>query len=239
MKRVIRTLFVLIFSLWCLFSHAQLKTDLSLQYLEREPAPSTQAPVIILLHGVGSNEQDLFSFAPALPKQCHVLSVRAPYIYGEGFGWFHIDFASGKLSYSSEEAEKSRKVLLKFIQEIKKKYNTSEVILIGFSQGAIMSFSVALTEPAAVKGIVALSGRILPEISQRVKPSNEWKKLSVFIGHGRSDRVLPVSNGKAADKLCGKLGVTCTYKEYEVAHRIAEAEMADVLKWLDATLDAK
>ena len=53
---------------------------MNLHYLVQEPKTiKDQNPLLILLHGYGSNEEDLFSFAPELPDDSYVISVRAPY----------------------------------------------------------------------------------------------------------------------------------------------------------------
>src|SRR4051812_7306053 len=116
---------VLLFLLACPFDHAQaqLKTDLALSYIENDPGARSSGTVIILLHGVGSNEQDLFNLGKGFPAGTKVISARAPYKLAEdGYGWFHISRISGKFTYNEKEAEKSRKTLLLFIDQVKKKY---------------------------------------------------------------------------------------------------------------------
>ena len=103
--------------------------DLALKYLVKEPSiKSAKLPVLILLHGIGSNEQDLFSMANQLPNQMLIISARAPYTLSQGsYAWYHMDLSSGKPVYSSEEAEKSRNLILQFIDQIKTKYKTRNI----------------------------------------------------------------------------------------------------------------
>ena len=121
----------------------------SLTYLVREPKVSVDNPLLlILLHGVGSNEKDLFSFAPYLPDKFLVISARAPVALGpSSFAWYQVDFSSGKPIYNQEQERKSRDMILTFIEELKElhSFDENEVFLMGFSQGAIMSYSIALT----------------------------------------------------------------------------------------------
>jgi phospholipase/carboxylesterase len=81
---------------------------------------SENPPLLILLHGFGSNEQDLFSFADKLPDRFLVISVRAPHVIGkDSYAWFHVDFSKGKPIASLDEVEKSRLLILQFIEELK------------------------------------------------------------------------------------------------------------------------
>ena len=94
-----------------------------LHYLVREPVvKSAHPPVLILLHGVGSNEQDLFSLADRLPDDFLVISARAPIRLGDdSFAWYQVDFSTGKPVFNFEQEEKSRALLIKFIDQIKAK----------------------------------------------------------------------------------------------------------------------
>ena len=143
-----------------------------LYYLIREPKiKSEKPPVIILLHGFGSNEEDLFSFANQLPDKFLVISARAPITISPGsYTWYEVEFSTGKPSYKFEQEEVARKKLIQFIEQVKEKYSPGckEIYLIGFSQGAIMSYSLGLTKPDLVTGIAVMSGRLLEEIKPKV-----------------------------------------------------------------------
>lgn len=192
------------------------------------------APLLILLHGLGSNEEDLLGFAPALPSKYRIISVRAPYVLGDGsYAWFHVNFATGNPVHDSLEAEQSRVKLTRFLASAQQKYKASACYLLGFSQGAIMSFNLALTQPKLVKGIVALSGRVLPETIARKAPEKQLKRLKVFIGHGTRDNVLPIKHGRISNEACKAAGVQLTYKEYVMGHEINKEESRDIVSWLD------
>ena len=95
------------------------KSDTVLHYLLREPTiKSSNPPLIILLHGIGSNEHDLFSFADHLPGKFLVVSVQAPYSLGNnGYAWYHADYSTPKPVFNKEEAEKSRNTIIQFIRK--------------------------------------------------------------------------------------------------------------------------
>src|SRR6516225_7411273 len=129
---------------------------LSLVHLVRQPIIEAGIPpLLLLLHGIGSNEQDLYGLAPFLDQRFLIISVRAPNTLGPGsYEWFEADFT---------------------LQEPVTAYDADpkQVYLMGFSQGAIMSASVALTRPELVAGVVLMSGRILPEIRPLIASNEE------------------------------------------------------------------
>ena len=130
-------------------------TELSLPHLVRQPEiASENPPLLLMLHGYGSNEEDLFSFADWLPNSLLIVSLRAPFqLPPYGFAWYSInwDAADGKLSDIRQAAE-SRNLIAKIIDEIIEKYKVdkSRICLMGFSQGAILSLATALTYPQKV-----------------------------------------------------------------------------------------
>lgn len=108
----------------------------------------------------------------------------------------------------------------------------SDVYLGGFSQGAIMSYSIGLTQPQAINGVVALSGRLLSEIRPLVKKSDELSTLKVFVAHGTQDQTLGISYAKDAQKYLQDLGVRLSYHEYPAGHQINESILKDLRNWL-------
>ena len=208
--------------------------NLALKYLIREPKIKTdKRKGIILLHGVGSNEKDLFGLANYLPDDFYVISARGPFaLGGERFAWYNVDFSTGKPVYDTEQEEASREIICEFVRQIKLEYMLDDIYLGGFSQGAIMSYSIGLTQPKFVRGIVALSGRLLTEIQPLVKKSDELSKLSVFVAHGTQDRTLGIAYAREANSYLKELGVDLTYAEYENAHQISESVLKDLHQWL-------
>lgn len=209
----------------------------SLFYLHREPSiKSSKPPLLILLHGTGSNEQDLFSFADQLPGKFLVVSARAPYTISPGsYTWYELHFENGKPISSNAQAEQSRKTLSAFIEQLKSKhtFDASQVYLCGFSQGGIMSYSVALTAPDKIKGIAVMSGRLLDDVKTKVATKEQLKKLNIFISHGTKDNVLNVQYARDAKVYVQSLGLAPQYKEYPEAHTISREMFADLLTWLN------
>lgn len=218
-------------------------TQLPLVHLVREPLPEEHnPPLLLLLHGVGSNEHDLFGLAPLLDPRFVVVSLRAPITLAPGsYAWFHVEFTPQGSLINPEEAERSRQMLIETIGQAVAAFDAhpQRVYLMGFSQGAIMSASVALTRPDLVAGAVLMSGRILPEIQPRmveVEPE-QLDGLPILVVHGTADTVLPIPNGRASRDLLSKLPVKLTYKEYAMGHEVTPESLRDVQAWLGKRLD--
>lgn len=196
---------------------------------------SAKPPLLILLHGLGSNEQDLFAFSKQLPGQFMIVAARAPLTLNEGsYAWFRVNYSSGKPSIPDPaEVENSRKLIIQFIEQLKSKYlfDESRVYLCGFSQGGIMSYNVALTRPDVIRGIAVMSGRLLPGVEQ-VASKEKLAMLKVFISHGTEDEVIPVMHAREALAYIKKLKLTHQYKEYKAGHTINNEMLKDLLVWL-------
>ena len=126
--------------------------QLSLKYLIKKPQSETEkAPLILLLHGYGSNAEDLFSFVGELPENAIIVSAQAPYDLQYGsYAWYAIDFDADENKFSDlNQARISRDLIAIFIDELLQNYaiDKDQVTLIGFSQGTILSYAVALSYP--------------------------------------------------------------------------------------------
>src|SRR5215216_7137588 len=145
---------------------------LSLTHLFQPPhRPVDHPPLLLLLHGYGSNERDLVGLAPYLDPRFQIVSARAPHsLMPDGYSWFEIGWTATDITINFQQAEQSRALLIGFIAEVLAAYggDPAQVYLLGFSQGAIMSASVALTEPELVAGTVLMSGRIPEQIRPQI-----------------------------------------------------------------------
>lgn len=149
-----------------------METQLPLEYIIKESTKkSKNTPVIFMLHGYGSNEQDLFSFANELPEQYTIISLRAPYKLSDfGYAWYAIDFDADKGKWSdNKQAIESRDLIVNFIEEACKvhKLDAKNVTLLGFSQGCILSLAVALSYPQKIKNVIGLSGYLNKDILKK------------------------------------------------------------------------
>jgi phospholipase/carboxylesterase len=215
----------------------------ALVYLTREPTRPAggKAPLLLLLHGLGSDEGDLMGLAPHVDGRFFVASARGPVTLAPGaYAWFHTEFTPQGPVINSGEAERSRTLLIRFIDDLVEKYDLDpdRVYLMGFSQGAIIGLSVALTAPEQLAGVVAMSGRILPQVRAQIAAPDRLAGLPVLVVHGRYDPLLPIDEyGRPARDLLAGLPVTLTYREYAMAHQVSDESLEDVTRWLSARLD--
>lgn len=202
--------------------------------------PSDRPPLLVLLHGYGSNELDLVGLAPELDGRCQVISLRAPIpMGGPAFAWFPLQFTERGIVADAETAKTSYAALLDELPGLVERYDAdpARVYLAGFSQGAIMSASLALNAPGLIAGAVLMSGRVMPEMVPAAPDLAGLNGLPLLVVHGTYDEVLPIENGRATRELLSKLPVELTYREYSMAHTVSPESLATVADWLKARLD--
>jgi phospholipase/carboxylesterase len=210
---------------------------LSLDYLIREPKhKKDKNPLLLLLHGYGSNKEDLFSFKDELPDEYYVISLEAPYALPPyGNAWYAINFDADMNKFSdNNQAIASRDLIVKVIDEIIANYpiDKNDITLIGFSQGSILSYAVALSYPEKLRRVVALSGYLSEEIIKENYKNNDFSKLDFFVSHGFSDQVIPVEWARKTPGFLDALGIKNVYHEYPIGHGVAPKNFFDFKNWL-------
>lgn len=193
------------------------------------------APVLILLHGRGSNELDMLGLQRHLPADVVVLAPRAPFDaapwgYGPGWAWYR--FLGGNRP-EPESFDRSQEELVELVRRVPElvPVTPGPVVVGGFSQGGTMSLGFAFRNPGLVSGILNLSG-FLPD-HPSVRPEAEaLPGTRIFWGHGTADPSVPFSlavEGRAA--LAGT-GARLEARDYQIGHGIAPKEISDVVTWL-------
>lgn len=207
----------------------------------RQPQPAKPKACVVLLHGVGGSETNLADFAAAMDLDTLVVLPRGPLQFAPGqFGWFRVNFTASGPSIVAAEAEQSRQALISFMAQLQSAYDIDpqKTVIAGFSQGGILSASVALSAPECVAGFGVLSGRILPELEPHLANKERLVKLSGFVGHGEYDGKLPVTWAQRSDRLLDELGVGHLTRLYPIDHGISAAMQADFLEWLQGVTKA-
>ena len=212
--------------------------NLSLHHLVREPKIKlAKNPLLLLIHGYGSNEDDLFSFANELPDNYYVISVRAPYSLQYGsYAWYSINFDADENKFSdNDEARTSRDLIAHFIDELVTNYpvDANNISLLGFSQGAILSYAVALSYPEKVQRVVAMSGYLNGDLLKEDYLKNNFSNLKIFASHGTVDQVIPVDWARKAKPKLDNLGILNTFNEYPIGHGISPQNFYDLKQWLE------
>lgn len=214
------------------------KKNLPLIHNYRPSNIQAKAPAIIMLHGYGSNEDDLFSFASELPEKYAIIALKAPLsLQGMGNAWYSIYFEDSDNSKfnDTEQAIEARELVLKTIDSAVEGYNLdpTNITLLGFSQGTILSLAVGLSYPHKIKRIIGLSGYLAKDMLIENWETKDFSHLSIFQSHGTEDMVIPVTWAREAHKVIENLKIENEYKEYPVGHGVSPQNFYDFRKWLD------
>jgi phospholipase/carboxylesterase len=213
------------------------KNKLSLTHLVREPgrkestSASHQPPLLLLLHGIGSNEADLFGLSPYLDARL---------VMGPGsYGWFNIELTPQGMVADLEQAKESLLILPKFIDELIETYHVDAgcVYLMGFSQGAMMTLAHAINHPEKIGGAVVMSGRYPSHVLEEERDSQALQAKPFLVTHGIYDPVLPIEEGRLVRKNLEALPVKLVYREYPMGHEVSMESLRDVSAWLTSSLD--
>lgn len=210
---------------------------MKLHYISQEPQCITaETPLLVLLHGYGSNEADLFSFVPDLPKDWLVVSFQAPRNtpYG-GFGWYDIDFTNSEKFINIAQAKESIHQIINNIAEIRTKYGITEgkTHLCGFSQGGILSYALALESPHLFQKVACLSAYPEQKILQEIQDRKALQHLRFFVSHGTEDNVIPIEWGRRGKELLYDLSVFFSFREYVSGHGINAKNYQDLMHFLN------
>ena len=234
MKRMIAALFLLLF----IYNGTAQTVTTSLTYSVNLPKKqAAKTPVLIMLHGYGSNEADLFDIAKALDGRFITFSLRAPNTIAENsFCWYALEPSpDGERKYNYSEARNSKAKIMSFISNACKAYklDSTQVFIMGFSQGAIMAYDLAITSPKKIKGVLALSGRMMEESKALKTDALQLAKVKFYVAHGNSDNVIKIADAeKAVEFLKTKNVSDLAFKTYEMPHSINGKELNDIKAWL-------
>lgn len=213
---------------------------LALHHVARAAIHGTQKPpLLILLHGVGSNERDMASLTPAVDPRFVVLSVRSPLTLGhDAFAWFHVKFTPPGPAIEAREAVEGWTILNRFIRQAIDEYDCdpARVYVAGFSQGGIMALAALLTAPELLAGAICMSGRLLPEILPSMASRDQLAGKPVLLVHGTDDNRLPIDYARRARETLQELGIDLTYHELRIGHEITPESFAQVSAWLRSRL---
>jgi phospholipase/carboxylesterase len=206
----------------------------------RVVSPGGKPPLLVLLHGIGADENDLFPVGPLLDPRLKVVSLRAPQPYVMGNAWFQIEFKpDGSVAPDVAGAKSALTGLAAWLAEAPAKFGTdpARTYVLGFSQGSMMSLGLLSTVPERLAGVIALSGRDPAGLFELTADPAGVARVPLFVAHGLYDDLLPVTNGRAIRERFQGTSKDFTYREYPVAHGVSEDEIAEIATWLRARLD--
>nr|WP_263326650.1 alpha/beta hydrolase [Neobacillus sp. Marseille-Q6967] len=192
--------------------------------------PDQTYPALFLMHGIGSNEQNMLSLVHGLEDKFFIFSIRGHLMQPPGFAFFTIE---GYGKPHREVFDQAVNKLTNFIDYACEQYplDKDKLYLMGFSQGAILAMTLGLSLGSKIKGIIALSGYIPAFVKEEYKIQSV-EQLSAFISHGEMDQVLPFEWGVANHEYFRVLGAKVTFRTYPDGHTISMENYQDFMKWL-------
>jgi phospholipase/carboxylesterase len=205
-------------------------------YVIRQPVGtdrSTRLPLVVAIHGLGDRpEKFAFVYRKAHLK-ARLIFVRGLDPYGPGFSWFPISGLTGDPEKLSASLRTSATKVHQAIVELQKQFPTAgKPIVTGFSQGGMLSFTLAVMFPDSLYASLPLAGYLpKPLVPQRGKLSGKWPTVIAY--HGQEDKRLPLTPTKASVSEMNKQGYPVTLKEYPgVPHSIGKDEYKDYIQQL-------
>ncbi|WP_434618548.1 alpha/beta hydrolase [Arthrobacter sp. A5] len=192
-------------------------------------------PLLVMLHGYGADEADLFSLAQLLPDEFTVASVRGPERAGPGYSWFPL---RSDVSYAVQTVKTTTAAVTAWLDGVRGQH--SSVTLLGFSQGMCMATSLARHRPHDYAAVVGLSGFVIDAGTEGEGFFHDAElaaaQLPVFWGRDQADPVIPV---EAVDFTAAWLRAHSKLTKVlytGIWHGINDQEMAHVKEFLGLTV---
>ncbi len=211
---------------------------MELLYTAHIPAGDGPFPTIIAFHGWGASAHDLVGLAPIFDGgRSLVLCPQGPLAFQAGpgqvgYGWFPLKSGA---SADPAEVRKGVDAVQHFIDEAFAAHpvDLRKVAILGFSQGGVMAYDLALRDPAAYAGLIALSSWLPDPMAESIPANPELANLQTLVIHGSKDPMISIDRARESRDALAKLGVTASYHEYEMGHEINPDALQQLISWLD------
>ncbi|WP_306232971.1 alpha/beta hydrolase [Agrococcus beijingensis] len=184
--------------------------------------------LLVVMHGIGSHEGDLFGLAPHLPPAMTVASLRGPIPFGGGFAWF--DFMPGD-SDDHTQIDESAAAILAWLDGLE--HDFDRVHLLGFSQGGAMAVQLARIAPERFASVVHIASFAYNgELAGDATLAARQPRLPMLTTIGDLDEVInPDKIERSAPWLDEHFAVD--RRTYHRAHSIVAEELADIVAFLE------
>ena len=205
---------------------------MSLEHLYRAPKEQS-SKALFLIHGYGSSAEDLFQFAAHLPYDYHIFSFKAPFkLAPDQYAWYAIHFDEDQNKFNDlVQARDSLELIKSSIDELRHTYNLTQLALMGFSQGSILSMALALNHPNFFNGIIGLSGYLNKELLLENIPYPTSTRF--FISHGKEDAVIPFTWATESVLFFREQGLDVSWHEYPSGHTVSYDNFKDLLHFIE------
>ena len=203
-----------------------------------EPAGAGPHPTLLTLHGRGANALDLLGLAPSICGGkflviCPQGPLETPIGPGmTGYAWYPLSMG-GPPDIDTMLA--SREKLETFLDQCVARYpvDPKRLALLGFSQGGVMAYSLALTYPERFTALAVLSTWLPKELVPKLDIDEGVRDLPALVQHGTNDPTIEVARARDSVERMRELKVPLTYREYEMGHEITPRSLGDLSAWLD------
>jgi phospholipase/carboxylesterase len=188
---------------------------------------AADAPVLLLLHGTGGNEDDLLPLGAALAPGATLLSPRGR-VLESGMPRFFRRLAEGV--FDQEDLKRQTAALGDFVAAAVERYGlgTRRVVAVGFSNGANVGASLLLTRPGLLSGAV-LFRAMVPYVPEHTP---DLGRVPIFIGAGRQDPIVPAENVERLARIFREAGATVELRWQPGGHGLTQADLAAAQAWL-------
>jgi phospholipase/carboxylesterase len=208
-----------------------------------EPGGDGPHPTLLTLHGRGASAFDLLGLAPHLCNgKCLMICPQGPLETpigpgSVGYAWYPMSMG-GPPDITAILA--SREKLQHFLDECLKRYpiEARKLVVLGFSQGGVMSYSLALANPERFAALAVLSSWLPQELVTQLAIGAGVQSLPTLVQHGTQDSMIEVGRARDSVERLRELPVALTYREYEMGHEIRPRSLGDLSAWLEEKLMA-
>ena len=180
---------------------------------------------------------DLFSFSNYLPEQYTIISLQAPLESPFGGGaWYSINFDSNLKKWSDDiEALTSIRKIKDQLDYFTSTYelNSKDISLMGFSQGAILSWALLLDYSSLFRRAICMSGYINQEILQ--KPLLDYRDVLAYCSHGLNDLTIPYEWAQTSIESLKKNNPKVFFNTYPNGHNVSPENFESILSWIIKT----
>ena len=240
MKQVINLLLLISFLfLFSFCGNIQEKEGRLISHLNAKIGWKKDAPIVMLLHGYGSNPNYFMQLHKRLSQKYNYISLEAPIVVQQNaYSWFGVEFDQGRVTdINQDELKYSLELLNSFIEGYKKEHGLTEedIVLCGFSQGAVMGLELAIAYPKAVSGVIAISGTLGLDRQKNEKYSNNACIVDMLQIHGTLDKTVTPMDAERARKYFGDCP-NYQFKVFETEHRVTDPMLNFAKRWLDYRL---
>jgi phospholipase/carboxylesterase len=190
--------------------------------------------LVVGLHGYGATAESFAGLWSRFGTPGFIFAVpEAPYAYTEepqlGYSWWPDRRTDSVVDESA--GVRTDRYVVELARELGRRYRVSDIYLLGFSQGAGLSYQIGIRHPDVFRGIAPFGGWL--DTTNVAAIDSAAGRLRVLIGHGREDQVIPYEKGTSARDFLKRHGYKVRLFDFAGGHRVPAELCREFSKWLD------